>query len=1119
MEDSALIFQFATRLKSLGYGTFRVFVIFVLMLMQVTAQGRPGERVTLSFKNGLLQDVLAEIRRQTGYLYALQDQWRTIARPVSISVKDMPVEQALNLCFKDQPFTYTIISKTIVIEARKPSNQKETIGAESTKPPDGISGVVQNEDGKPLSGATVELGGLILREKADDHGEFFFAKIPTGKYSLDVSFVGYERFHTIVNVGTDESKISITLRHFPGSLDQVQVIAYGTVTKRLNTGDVSTITATDIAKEPISNPILALEGRVPGILIRQISGLPGSARNVTIQVRGWNSLQNVGDPLYIVDGVPYASETLPSGSAGTIMEGTSGNPFNFLNPADIESIEVLKDADATAIYGSRGANGVVLITTKKGKEGNARIDLTLKQGLGQVSHFLNLLNTPQYLEMRREALKNDGVTPNPSADYDLTFWDPNRQTNWQKMLMGKTAQYSDGQTSISGGNSNTQFLMGASFHRETTVFPGDWNDQKASVHLTINNNSFENRLKMSLGASYVIDNNLLGQTDLSAIALSLPPNAPPLYNTDGTINWAAGPSGASTWPLGENPVAGLLDRLSANTHNLIGNGSISYDLFPGFTLKTTLGYTYMQNTVTANVPFASLDPATWSSHQRFSTFTHNHIQTAIVEPQITYKKVIRKATIDALLGSTIQENRSNGQVLYAQGFNSDLLLNDILAATTVTPLSVTDIIYRYNALFSRLNINWSDKYIVNLNGRRDGSSRFGPANRFANFYSVAGAWIFTKESWAQRWAKTLSFGKIRASYGTTGNDHVGDYTYLDLYSTIPNVGVSYQGSIGLRPTTIYTPNLQWELTRKLEAAIEIGLWHNRVLTKGIVYRNRSTNELVPYPLATITGFTSVKENLPAMVQNKGWEAELTTINVSGKTFRWSTTFNISSNKNLVAKITPGMGAFYQMLLGHPINTAFLYNFAGVNPITGLYQFKDAHGGLTGNPSPATDRTVAISLDPLYYGGLDNHFTLKTFELDILFQFQRQKSVGYPYYNLPGSVYQNEPATVLTRWRNPGDVSIIQKFGQNTLTANSLAYAQGSDANYQDASFIRIKNVSLSYTLPDAFLKRLHFRTAKFFILGENLFTFTKFQGLDPELLTYAALPPLRVVTGGLSLSF
>jgi TonB-dependent starch-binding outer membrane protein SusC len=1095
-------------------------VLTVMLLTQATAQGKAEDRVTLSIKNGSLESVLKEIRKQTGYNYALQDRWKAVAKPVDIIVKDMPVEQALNLCFKDQPFTYTIISRTIVIEDLKPE-KKETVGAVSTKPPDGISGVVVNEEGRPLAGATVEAIGLNIKVQSDENGAFFLKGLSGGRYEVEVSFVGFVKNHITVIVKEGRAQVTVNMKQGAGNLDEVQIIAYGTTTKRLNTGDVSTVKAEDIDKQPVSDPMLALIGRVPGMEISQDNGIPGSV--IRIQIRGQNSLAQGNAPLFVIDGVPYPAQTLPGVVGVPFGDNTSGSPFSFINPSDIESIDVLKDADATAIYGSQGANGVVLITTKKGKVGRTAVDLNVQDGVGTDPERLKLLNTRQYLDMRYEAFKNDNAVPQPAADYDLTLWDTTRYTDWQKVLLGGAAQYTDLQGSVSGGNANTQFLFGANYHKETLVLPGSFNDQKGSGHLTVTNISPNKKFKISLSGMYLVDNNHLPPFNLIQAAALLAPDAPALYNPDGTINWAPNASGTSSWPAAfGNPAATLAATYGNMTYNFVTNANISYELVPGLILGSAIGYTNMQTNVFEAVPFTAIDPSTWATTSRISNFGNNNIQTSILEPQLSYKRHFGKSLITALAGTTIEKNTSNLQDFGASGFNSDQLMEDIAAATTIIPGTTNKTIYRYNAGFGRINVNWQDKYLLNLSGRRDGSSRFGPANQFHDFYAVGAGWLFYKESFINEHASFLSYGKLRGSYGTTGNDQVGDYSFLDLFNNVSNIGVPYQGASAIAPTSLFNPNLAWEETRKSEAGLELGFLKDRVILNSSYYRNVSSNQLVPYPLSDVTGFTAIEKNMGAKVENSGWEFELQMTNISGQNFRWSTSFNLTMNRNRLASGAPGLSAFFQRMIGHPLYSPFVFHYLGVNPITGIYQFEDSHGSPTYNPDPSTDENTMINTTTKYFGGFQNSLSYRGVQLDFLFQFvRRPHELTYVFNGMPGSFAgnisgSNQPVNVLSRWREPGDVSKIERFSQDYSLENAYAAAINSDLMYGDGSFIRLKNVALSWQLPPKWLSGAHLQHVLLFIHAQNLILLTKYKGLDPETAdTINSLPPLRVITGGI----
>jgi hypothetical protein len=482
-----------------------------------------------------------------------------------------------------------------------------------------------------------------------------------------------------------------------------------------------------------------------------------------------------------------------------------------------------------------------------------------------------------------------------------------------------------------------------------------------------------------------------------------------------------------------------------------------------------------------------------------------------------------------LAGTTFLQNNGNGKIYTASGFNSDLLLENIKSASSLTVGSATSYVYKYSAVFGRINYNLQDKYIINLTGRRDGSSRFGARNQFHNFGSIGAGWIFTSENIFKD-DKILSFGKVRASYGTTGNDQIGDYQYLNLYSP-STVGVPYQGvtgtAIGVNGASgLYNESLQWEETKKFQLGMDLGFLKNRINLSGTYFNNRSSNELLTYLLPITTGFDRVFKNFPATVENSGWEFLFNSSNLSSKKLKWETYFNLTIPKNKLLRFENFETSSYTdiFIVGRPITIDRVYKFAGVNPTSGLYQFIDSKGNTTSNPVSTTDKYIVINTSPRIYGGLGNTLTFGGLHLDFFFQFVKRTSRNdYHFGNSVAGYYSaggyNQPATVLARWQKAGDISSIQKFNSTYSIGNQLSYAQSSDASYEDASFLRLKNVSISYSLNDQIKGKLRMQGCRIFLLGQNLSTFTKFKGLDPETLSSTSLPPLRVITLGMQVTF
>jgi TonB-linked SusC/RagA family outer membrane protein len=1087
-------------------------LFLTIAILQVSAKVR-AQKVTLNEKDASLDKIFKDIRAQTGYDFFIDADLVKKAGPVSITVKEAELSDVLNIVIQ-APLVYVTDNNTVVVKQQKPTLLDQLKAA--LTPSLDVRGKVVDENGLPMVGVTITTKDQTLTTNTNNNGYFFLQHVNENAV-LVISYVGY--LTKEVNANADLRVINMEISN--SKLDEVQVIAYGQTSQRLNTGDVTVVDAKAIEQQPVTNPLLALEGRVPGLLITQDNGIPGSG--VTISIRGQNSIQSGNDPLYIIDGVAYPSQLLPgiggilgrstsSGVGSSNPVGNYGSPLSYINPSDIESISVLKDADATSIYGTRGANGVILITTKKGKAGTTKVDLTVQSGYGEVTRHADLLNTQQYLDMRNEAFRNDGTSPSLlNGDYDLLLWDTTRNTNWQKVLLGNTAHYTDAEANISGGNELTQFLIGGGYNRQTTVFPGDFADQKASLHFNINNTSANKRFTISLTASYILDDDELPEGDPTYAAYTLAPDAPALYNPDGSINWAPTSSGTSSFYA--NPIAEDLDTYQKKTNNLVANSVLSYVLFPGLVFRSSFGYTNLSSTENALSPNDAQPPEYRAESPSYSTNYVGDQHSWIAEPQLNYKKSIGKGTMDVLLGSTFEQNNTQGQQTYATGYTSNLQLGDLAAAAQTYIFNYIESEYKYNAIFGRINYNWNDEYLVDLTARRDGSSRFGADNEFHDFAAAGLGWIFTKEAFFTDNLPFLNYGKLRASYGTTGNDQIGDYEYYSTYSSV-NGGVPYQGTGGMKPTSLSNPNLQWELTRKLEFGLETGFLDDRILLTASYSRNRTSNQLVPYNLPIITGYNSVELNFPATVQNTSWEIALNTVNIKTKDFNWSSNFNFTAPQNkLVAFPNIATSDYSYLKIGQPLNIQELFHFEGVDPATGKYIYASATDKF--NPAYA-EKTTLVDISPKFYGGFGNTISYKNFSLDFLFAFTKQLGLNSLFGGaIPGNANANQFAYVLNRWQKPGDVAAFQAFTTSGNNAQGYYDAYDSDAAYTDASYIRLKNLSLSWHINPAWVKAMHLQSLRVFLQGQNLLTITSYKGVDPETPGNYSLPPLRVLTTGI----
>ena len=965
-----------------------------------------------------------------------------------------------------------------------------------------IHGQIVNENGKPLSGVTVTVKQTSGHTISGPGGEFSI-QADSGE-TLVITSPGYDEQEVLVSSSSVDLRIVLELSL--ASLLNTAVVnkGYYTTTQKLNTGNVSTIKAVDIGEQPVSNVLAAMAGRAPGLLVNQSNGLPGGG--FSVQIRGQNSIQSGNGPLYLIDGVPFTNTSI---SLGVISANGLQSPFNNINPGDIESIEILKDADATAIYGSRGANGVVLITTKKGKTDKVKLDINVYTGGGKITRTLKFLNTRQYIEMRREAFANDNITPDIYSAPDLAAWDTTRYTDWKKLLIGGTAATTDIQVSLSGGGTQTQFYLGAAFHRSTTVYPGTFSDERGSVHLNLTHSSQDNKFKVAFTSSFVTDKIKLPGQDLTSF-IKLSPNAPKVYDSTGKLNWSEG--GASF----SNPLAYLLQTSDATADNLMSNLVVRYQLLPGLDLKANLGYVGMQLRQEFLYPGASVDPL--YNFTGFAQYSENNYKSWIVEPQMEYQNEWGKAKLEVLAGTSFQEEKTNGSITYASNFSSDALLREPSAAGNVNVIN-NNTLYRYQAVFGRVSLNWADKYLVNLTGRRDGSSRFGPNRQFSNFGAVGAAWVFSKEPFMKDNFAALKYGKLRGSFGITGNDQIGDYQYLNTY--FPSV-YPYQGVTGLTPTQLFNPDYSWETNRKLEMALELGFFGERLIAMVSYYRNRSSNQLINSTLPIQTGFNGIIRNYPALVQNTGWEYQLNATLIKAQDLSWDAFFNLTLPRNKLLEFrdlsTSGYASKYSV--GWPLNIIKRVHQTGVDPQTGIFQFRDKDSHLTTTPSFPDDYAVIKDMAPSFYGGFGNRLQFKGFSVSIFFQWVKQLGFNYAYNNTTPGSPSNQPVEVLNRWRKPGDMAATQLF--TTTDPGSTAYyyySTASDGAVSDASFIRLKNAALSYSLPGQWVNRIKASSARIYLMGENLITFTGYKGADPETYSASNLPPLKIWTAGIQIIF
>jgi TonB-linked SusC/RagA family outer membrane protein len=1088
-------------------------VLLFISLMQLSAKTL-AQRVTLDERGVPLEKVLEKVRRQSGFDIFF-DRKILDGNTVSVKVSKVSPEEAIKAILTGLPLKYLIDGKSIVINESSFMDAVRNRISDLLKPALTITGRVINRKAESLGGTQVIIKRTGKGTSTDEQGMFSLKDLENTD-SIVFSYIGYKTKTVAVPL---KSPLTVVMEEATNGLDEVKIMGYGTTTQRLTTGNITSVRADEIARQPVMNPLLALQGRVPGL---EITSGGYEAGPVQIEIRGRQALNTSfsSDPLYIVDGVPLTvlevGNALGRGLDVTSISPAGGqSPLFSLNNADIESIDVLKDADATAIYGSRGANGVILITTKRGKPGITAVDLNVSQGLSLVSGKWDMLNTEQFLAMRKEAFANDGKTPTPATAGDI-FNRTDQQTDWQEYLWGGTGQWTNLQAGLSGGTQLTTFRLSGGYNstKDITVSHGD--NIKASFAVNLQNKSANQRFTTtaSLNYSYVKINQIS-----QGISVMLAPNAPSPYNSSGGPNM-------EEWRAFNNSYnfSNLFQPYENTTKFITGNVGFSYVIVKGLTAKINFGY---NNSIVNNIlsqPALSKFSTTNDKQTGNALFGVTQVNNWIAEPQLSYSGQVGKGRLNLLLGGTYQDNATSGNRLSGSGYTNDALLGSISAAPIVTAID-NSAQYKYAGIFARAGYNFENKYILNLNGRRDGSSRFGPGKRFGNFWSVGAAWVGSEENFFKEFVpKEISFFKFRASYGITGSDNVGDYKYISLYGNLTPVLPTYNGITPLLPQLMGNENFHWQENKKFEAAIDISFLGDRINLEAAYYSNRCDNQLISFPIPSYTGFTSVVANSPADVRNSGWEFTLDARLVSQKNFSYNMTFNFGMNKNILLAY-PGLETspyanIYRV--GEPLSIVFLYNYMGVDPLTGQYAYEDItkDGKISATSTGVRgvrgdDRYVPINTAPKFSGGWGHQFSYKNFSLNAYFTFRKQ--IGQNAIGRLGGGPNIALEQYLGRWQKVGDIAQYARL-TTTSTPNDINYSV-STAAYSDASFIRLQNVAISWALPKPWAKKVGMSGLNVNFNAQNILVITGYKGMDPGVQIFGSMPLARTFTAGLSCSF
>lgn len=977
-----------------------------------------------------------------------------------------------------------------------------------------ISGEIADGTGETLIGATVLLEGTTLGTSADLDGTYTLKNVKAGTYVMVVSYLGYATQRVTLAV-TDGANLTqnFTLVEDGMNLDELVVVGYGTKQKRNLTASITQINEADLRNGTATNPLSTIQGKAPGVLITTDGAQAGSP--ITVRVRGTASI-NGSEPLYVIDGIPVENRDLSNGGFGYNL-----NTLSTLNPADIENITILKDATATAIYGSRGAGGVVLITTKRGKKGKPRFDVEIKQGISEITKRLDLLNAAEYIALSKEAYNNDvarGLTNPDTEPFALPRGITEAQglannTDWLDKAL-QTGTFTDVNATFTGGTKMLTYNAGASYRKEKTILVG--NDfQRANVRLNLDYTPLD-WVKMGTNISYAYTNTALPPASYAGGFGTAQSSALPIYPVyDST--------GAYFYPdVNVNPVAQLENRDQDHivnrilggvfaeinfTKNLTGRADFSID-------QSNQEENYFENHIIRGLP----DDRAWYRTIEYRSWNTN--QT------LRYNKVFNEVhDVNLLGGFSAQRAREEYTFTEWEG--------NIIESTNIDTLQDRDGVgrnYAFASFFGRANYTYNQRYLLDFTMRRDGSSRFGPENRWGTFPAVSAAWIVSEENFL-RDHPHLTYLKLKGGWGQAGYAEIGDFEYAAYFSVPDNI--LYDGQNGSAPSSLAVPDLSWEVQTTTNGGLEFGFWDGRLSGEIGAFYTKTTEMLINTVLAGTTGFTGVRTN-NASLENKGWDLGINSRNIVKPKFKWSTDFSFSHSRNKVLdlqgqEVSGTNFGDNRAIEGQPIGAWLLVRFYGVDPATGDELWLDADGNIIVASAGAstTERVVIGNPYPLYWGGLTNNFEYKNFD----FSFQFNYALDFNIYDDHGkrqlanmAFNWNQDARTLDRWQQAGDITDIRRL---SLKQN---WDINSSRHLYDGDYIRLKNLTVGYNVPSATTKKLKIQAMRVYMNATNLLTWTKYPGWDPEVnrdtsgsitqsVSYLSNPQARVVSVGVRVGF
>ena len=1073
-----------------------------------------SQKVSLDFKNERVEKVLASIKSQTGMSLVFSDQLVDVNRKVTMQLKDVTLKEALTRLLSGTNLTFEIRNNKIYFIEKKAVSQP---GSRKKR----VTGVVKDVMGEPLIGANVVEKGRSTNGVITDFNGKFTLEVDESA-SLVVSYIGYLA-QDIPTKGKGD--FHIILKEDTNTLDEVVVTGYGDFKKATYTGSASVLTTEKLEALPVVSVGQMIESNIPGIsVVAGTSSQPGA--KTTLRVRGVASMNASTEPLYVLDGVPIPSYDL---SNFTSMSEAGGMGFiETLNPADIESITVLKDAASASLYGAKGANGVVLITTKKGKEGKLRVNMAAKYGITDFAYtYRPLMGGEERRELIHEGLVNfqldKGVSEQEAQQYADANIDqyakrlPQGYSDWESALF-KTGYQQDYNLSASAGNQNSSFIGSLGYTKQTGV---SLNSEMERFTGRVDASNKYKKVEFGMNASFSWTKNVHlpeGKFYGSAIYASkvnLTPSTP-IYNEDGT--YASGYRENN----GYNPILEAeVNDYYARTVRAMGTAKIAYNVWDNLKVSSVFTVDY---SLTKDFFFQSPDGRDGATYQGRGRMQMTDRIRYTSQNNLTYSKTFGKHSVSAVTAFEVMkydyEDLYAAKKTYGQDINTSL-------GNAADPIDA-DQKLQEDALMSyvaSVNYSYDDKYYASFSFRRDGSSRLSPDTRWGNFWSLSASWRLSQERFMQPLKSVLSDLKLRASYGVNGNLPSSYYGYQSTYTT----GAFYNGKPSPWESTLGNEELTWEKNYALNLGLDIGLF-SRVNVSLDWYTRTTKDLLMSKQLNSISGFSSLLTNVGQM-RNTGVELEVRSNNIKTKDFSWTTAFNLSHNKNKILKLADlpwFVDGRYVRKEGYPFNTIYLREYAGVDPETGSALYydnqQDENGNYTKNkvtdpgqasPIPLKDITPTIS------GGFMNTFNYKfidlSFNLSYSFGGYSYDNASYILQDDGYSVISNKSTEQRRRWQKPGDITDVPRF----VYGNKKGGNYNSSRAIHSTDHIRLKSLILGLNAPKAWLQKLGIGNARIYFSGTNLLTWAAYDQYDPEMSGVVGFytPPLKTYAFGLELKF